>query len=193
MNFLAHLYLSGENEELLIGNFIADFIRNRDLVLFPRSIVDGIRLHRHIDHYTDTHPVVVESTRKLRINHGKYAPVVIDVFYDYVLSRYWDRYSQVSLRNFADDTYEVLNNNLAILPIHLQDMTLRMIADDFLLKYGTKVGMERTFRRIGKRAKFASNFSNAFEDLSQDYESIAEGFNLFFPEMIQEVANYESA
>lgn len=187
MNFLAHMFLTYGDKKLTVGNYVADFIRNRDLVLFPKKVVKGIMLHRHIDHYTDTHEEVLRSTRKLRTRHKKYAPVVIDVFYDYILSKNWERYTNVPIRDFADEIYEVLKENSYMFPIHLQDITARMIEDDFLLQYGKKSGMRKTFERIGKRAKFKSNFATAFDDLENDFEEIQDGFNAFFPDLIAEV------
>ncbi len=186
------MFLTYGDKELTIGNYIADFIRNRDLVLYNASIIEGVMLHRHIDTYTDNHPDVLSSTRILRERHGKYAPVVIDVFYDYILSKNWDKFSDVDLRTFADDIYETLNEFSEDFPIHLQDITYRMIADDFLLQYGKPEGMRKTFRRIGKRAKFKSNFATAFEDLEENFDEINSGFLNFFPELISSVEKYES-
>lgn len=191
MNFLAHMFLTQGDKELTVGNYVADFIRNRDLVLFSDRVVQGIMLHRHIDHYTDTHPEVLKSTRTLRSRHKKYAPVVIDVFYDYILSKNWDRFSELDMRSFADKIYMHLNEYSEEFPIHLQDITTRMIADDFLLQYGTQAGIEKTFRRIGRRAKFQSNFNTAFEDLVLGYEELNDGFLKFFPDLIKEVRNYK--
>ncbi len=191
MNFLAHMFLTYGDKEHTVGNYLADFIRNRDLVMFSDKIVQGIMLHRHIDHYTDTHPEVLKSTRKLRARHKKYAPVVIDVFYDYILSKNWDQFSEIDMRSFADNIYVHLNEYSEEFPIHIQDITSRMIADDFLLQYGKQSGIEKTFNRIGRRAKFKSNFSTAFEDLEKDYEEINEGFLNFFPDLIQEVRNFK--
>jgi len=185
------MFLTRHDPQLTVGNYVADFIRNRDLVLFPNKVVQGIMLHRHIDHYTDTHPEVLKSTRKLRKRHKKYAPVVIDVFYDYILSQNWDRFSGVPKREFADSIYQTLNEYSHMFPVHLQDITARMIADDFLLQYGKKSGMQKTFNRIGKRAKFSSNFDTAFDDLEENYEEINEGFLKFFPDLIEEVETYE--
>ncbi len=190
MNFLAHMFLTYGDKEHTVGNYIADFIRNRDLVLFSDKIVQGIMLHRHIDYYTDTHYEVLKSTRKLRTRHKKYAPVVIDVFYDYILSKNWDKFSDIDMRSFADTIYVHLNEYSEEFPIHLQDITSGMIADDFLLKYGTRTGIEKTFRRIGKRAKFSSNFATAFEDLENNYDEINDGFLKFFPNLINEVKNF---
>jgi acyl carrier protein phosphodiesterase len=67
MNFLAHIYLSGSEHEILIGNFIADSIRGKQFDAYQNSIQQGILLHREIDEYTDSHPVVLECVEKLSI------------------------------------------------------------------------------------------------------------------------------
>ena len=66
MNFLSHLYLSGESEGLLIGNFIADSLKGSAFNTFSPEIQKGILLHRKIDTYTDSHPIVDESKKRLR-------------------------------------------------------------------------------------------------------------------------------
>ena len=191
MNFLAHMFLTHTDKDLTVGNYVADFIRNRDLIMFSERIVQGVMLHRHIDHYTDTHSEVLKSTRILREKHGKYAPVVIDVFYDYILAQNWERFSDQNMREFADGIYMYLNEYSEDFPFHLQSITSRMIADDFLLQYGKRSGIERAFRRIGRRAKFSSNFETAFEDLEKHYEEINDGFLKFFPQLIKEVTNFK--
>ncbi|MEM6697160.1 MAG: hypothetical protein AAF599_02100 [Bacteroidota bacterium] len=84
MNYLAHLFLSCEDEELLIGNFIADFVKNRYREELSPRVLEGIQLHRVIDSFTDRHPVVVQTTRLLHPKHHKYSPVLMDVFFDYL-------------------------------------------------------------------------------------------------------------
>lgn len=191
MNFLAHMFLTFGDKELTVGNYVADFIRNRDFVLFSDKIITGIKLHRHIDYFTDNHPEVLKSTRILRSRHSKYAPVVIDVFYDYILAKNWDKFSDIEMRSFADTIYSHLNEYSDDFPLHLQSITNRMIADDFLLQYGTQDGIEKTFSRIGKRAKFKSNFETAFKDLEENFDEINEGFLTFFPSLIEEVQTYK--
>ena len=58
MNFLAHIYLSGEGDELLsIGNFIADTVRGKEYLQYPEAMPRGILLHRRIDTFTDAHAI----------------------------------------------------------------------------------------------------------------------------------------
>ena len=85
MNYLAHLYLSGNDDELKLGNFIGDSVRGSDLSMYPPRVQDGIILHRGIDRYTDSHHVVMKSKLRLRPKYHKYAPVIVDMFYDHFL------------------------------------------------------------------------------------------------------------
>lgn len=83
MNFLAHLYLSGDDSEIMVGNFIGDFVKGRNLnERFEERIVKGIELHRSIDAFTDSHPVVTLSKNRLRDKYRHYSPVIVDMFYD---------------------------------------------------------------------------------------------------------------
>jgi acyl carrier protein phosphodiesterase len=73
MNYLAHLFLAGENEKFLIGNFIADHVKGSTIDSFHTEIQMGIRMHRSIDRYTDSHPIVQQSIVRLRPKYHKYA------------------------------------------------------------------------------------------------------------------------
>ena len=64
MNYLAHLVLSGKNEEVLFGNFIADAVKGKSYLTWSKNIQKGILLHRFIDHYTDTNPHYFAGKRR---------------------------------------------------------------------------------------------------------------------------------
>ena len=72
MNLLAHIFLSGDADQLLIGNFIADFIKGNRFEHLEPEMIRGIYLHRFIDSYTDRHPLVKQSARRLQPKFGKY-------------------------------------------------------------------------------------------------------------------------
>lgn len=184
MNFLAHLFLSCDEEPILVGNFLADFIRNRDLPQFPSSVVRGIRLHRKIDTYTDNHPIVRRAARGLYASHGKYAPVIIDVFYDYFLAKNWRLYTEQPLTDFTTYIYTVLRNHLHLMPAGLQERTRHMIADDWLMSYTTYKGLERTFHRMQRRVSRPALLEGAVETLRAQEEDMERAFNLFFPDVI---------
>lgn len=190
MNFLAHLFLSCQDENLLIGNFIADSIRNRDIPTYSSDIQKGVFLHRRIDSYTDQHPEVKKGTRRLHPNHGKYAPVVVDIFYDYILSHNWHQYSEEPLTRFSKRMYWILEQRMAELPTKLQRSVPSMISNDWLMNYGKEDGLRYVFSRMKERAKFPTNFDRAVDDLLKDYPLFEEEFNAFFPEVIREVNTF---
>lgn len=184
MNFLAHMYLSCDREALLIGNFIADFVRNRDLDTYPEEVRQGVMLHRRIDSYTDSHPVVLRSVRRLYARHSKYASVIIDVFYDHLLAINWELYSDRSLAGFAEATYRVLEKHADRMPPILQQRLPRMIADNWLIRYAALDGVAFTLERMKNRASKPHLLDDAVESLIRDYDAFNAEFNLFFPDII---------
>jgi acyl carrier protein phosphodiesterase len=184
MNFLAHLYLSGSDENLMVGNFLADFLSNREILRMPDGIKAGIKLHRKIDSFTDGHEFVHKSVKRLRPVHRKYAPVILDVLYDFVLANNWDLYSKTPLHTFTANAYEVLLNHLYLMPALLQERLPLMVSDDWLVRYGTEEGLRFTFSRMKLRSQHPRFFDNAVDSFTKDYLLYQEEFNAFFPELI---------
>ena len=114
MNFLAHLYLSGNNKEVILGNFIADAVKGKELNRYKEQVQVGIRLHRAIDTYTDKHPVVEKSKERLRGKYHKYAGVIVDMFYDHFLAANWNEYSNEPLNKFTSNAYRILILNFLV-------------------------------------------------------------------------------
>lgn len=184
MNFLAHLFLSGDDDELKVGNFIGDSVKGRDLSAYPTRVQDGIRLHRNIDSYTDTHHIVMKSKLRLRPKYHKYAPVIIDMFYDHFLASLWRDYSKITLEQFIQESYDLLNSKIDIMPERTQFMLPYMIKGNWLLGYKDLVGLDRSLTGMSKRSSFKSNMENATGDLEQDYEMYKQEFQAFFPDLI---------
>lgn len=185
MNYLAHVFLSFEDEELLIGNFIADMISNQEVAKYSEGIKRGIYLHRKIDAYTDQHPEVLKGVRRLYQKHHKYAPVVIDVYYDYLLGNSWNAYSPKSLDLFTHDVYSILADHLSILPTHLQRNLPMMIEDNWLYEYKNVNGLQRAIRSIQKRSSRPEWLNGALDSLLLHQPQLEEEFSRFFPQIIK--------
>lgn len=188
MNFLAHLYLSGQDTGILIGNFIADGVRGKELDIYPKHIRDGIVIHRKIDTYTDSHPIVKQTVHKLRNSSGKYAPVVSDVIYDHFLAHNWKNYSNIPLEQFARDKYALLKQNKNFVPDRMQDVLSSMIRQDWLVHYAQLTGIAKTLKNMSKRVHFANNIGSAIKDLELYYSLFQNDFEEFFPQLQQYVS-----
>ena len=143
MNYLAHIYLSFEDAEISIGNFIADSIRGNKFQHLPERVQQGIMLHRAIDTYTDSHPIVRASSKRLHANYSHYSRVIVDIFYDHFLARNWEAYSNVPLGDFVSGFYDLLEDHYTILPTGVKRMMPYMIADNWLLNYANMEGIAR--------------------------------------------------
>jgi acyl carrier protein phosphodiesterase len=187
MNFLAHFFLSGDDDELRVGNFLGDYLRNAQVAQLPERMQDGVQLHREIDSYTDQHPQVLQGVRRLYDRHSKYAPVVVDIFYDYLLTFNWERYSQQPIRDFMQEIYQCLQRYHAVMPPPVHQYVPNMIADDWLASYGSHNGLAITFSRLRKRTSKPHLIDGALESLIQDFPLLNEEFNQFFPDIIAHV------
>jgi acyl carrier protein phosphodiesterase len=190
MNFLAHTFLSCQDQDMLAGNFMADFINNREANALPEAIYKGIQLHKQIDSFTDSHSSVIEAIHILRPTQGKYAPVTVDILFDYFLTQSWHVYSQEDLRKFTIRIYEVLGSKLDIYPPALQEKMPRMIANDFLYSCENIERLIHTFEMVAKRAKFDNHFHTAHIDLIQHEEALKKTFDQFFPELVENINNF---
>lgn len=183
MNFLAHIYLSGDNEQIKIGNFIADGIRGKKYKAFPEEIQKGILLHREIDTYTDAHPIFRQSTKRLHKNYSHYSGVIVDILYDHFLAKNWKTYSEVPLKDYINGFYDLLNENFDILPERTQRMVPYMIADNWLKSYATIEGIGEVLYRMNLRTKNKSKMNLAVGDLKEFYTEFEAEFTSFFEEL----------
>ena len=184
MNFLAHLYLSRNNTNIMIGNFIADHIQGNKYEGFSTEIQQGIFLHREIDTFTDAHAVVRKSKRRLHERYRHYDGVIIDIFYDYFLAKNWASYSEIPLELFTKSVSNLLDEIKLDLPIKSQQFINYMIEYNILFNYKYKDGIEKVLNGMNKRTKGKSQMNLAIEDLHSLEAEFEADFTVFFKELI---------
>lgn len=184
MNFLAHIYLSFDDDEVTLGNFIADSIRGNNYEHLPNRVQKGIVLHRAIDTFTDAHPTVRQSSKRLHENYSHYSRVIVDIFYDHFLAKNWHNYSEQSLPLFVDKFYDLLEENYPILPDGVQRMMPYMIADNWIVNYAELRGISKVLHGMNRRTKNKSKMNFAIVDLKTHYDSFEKEFTSFFEELI---------
>jgi acyl carrier protein phosphodiesterase len=184
MNFLAHIYLSGNNDLLKIGNFMADGIRGNDYLSFPDDVKKGILLHRQIDTFTDTHLIYRKSKHRLHEKYGHYAGVIMDILYDHFLAKNWNKYSDEKLENFVTNFYTSLEKNYEVLSEKTKSMMPYMIDQNWLVSYKTIAGIEKILFQMDYRTKHRANMQEAIVELQEFYVEFEEEFTIFFDELI---------
>jgi acyl carrier protein phosphodiesterase len=183
MNFLAHAYLSFGQEEILVGNFAADFIRGKEMALYHGDIRIGILLHREIDSFTDSHPLVRAGQSYLRPKFRHYSTVITDIFFDYFLGKNWDHFSPIPLEIFVNQTYDVLDRYQSQLPDRFGEMFYWMKSQNWLYQYREISGIQRSLSGLSRRTTFVSKMDEAPAVLLEKEAEFEVIFFAFFKEL----------
>ena len=184
MNFLAHIYLSGENELLAIGNFMADGIRGHQYLEFHPEVQKGVLLHRTIDSFTDAHPIYRKSKHRLHEKYGHYSGVIMDIVYDHYLAKNWAKYHTTTLSTYAENFYQLLEKHYALLTEKAKTMMPYMIERDWLTSYATLGGLEMILFQMDYRTKHRAHMQEAIVEIQEFYTDFEEEFTAFFKELM---------
>ncbi len=170
MNYLAHIFLSGTDGRIQVGNFIGDAVKGNAYKDYPQTISDGIRLHRAIDCFTDNHPAIKAVVRSLRPHFGRYSGVVSDIYFDYLLASRFSEFSREPLRRFTRRFYRSMILNRRYLPERIKRFMWHFILTNRLYKYATLEGIREslgimvTYGRMEIRVEEAIRYLAAHED-----------------------------
>jgi acyl carrier protein phosphodiesterase len=187
MNFLAHIYLSGNNDLVKIGNFVGDWIKGNDYKKYPADIQKGILMHRSIDFYTDSHPTIKQSKSRLNDKYHKYSGIIIDIFYDHFLASNWKLYSTVLLSDFVNNVHEGLLVNMHYFSEEIQEFIPRFMNYGWIESYDTPQGIEKVLQGMSKHTSLPDKTDEAIEILKQHYDNFRNEFFEYFPQLIHHV------
>ncbi|GGE42535.1 acyl carrier protein phosphodiesterase [Psychroflexus planctonicus] len=183
MNYLAHIYLSGDNKMIKIGNFIGDFVKGDPTSKFDQDIVYGIYLHRKIDRFTDTNAVVRKCRSLFFDEFSHYSGVITDVLFDYFLAKNWAKYSSVPLSKFVEDFYNLLDLHMEKLPLAVQRMYPHMVSGNWLVNYQKIEGIEQILFQMNKRTSNKPELQNSIATLRENHDVLENYFFIFFNEL----------
>ena len=183
MNFLAHIYLSGDNDLLKIGNFMADSVRGNRYLEYSDELRKGILLHRYIDTFTDAHPIYRKSKHRFHEKYGHYAGVIMDIVYDHFLAKNWNSYFNENLEVYAENFYILMQSNFDILTPKTQNLLPYMMDQNWLVQYASLEGLRNILFQMDYRTKHRVNMQEAIVEVQLYYTELETEFMLFFEEL----------
>ena len=184
MNYLAHSFLSFSSEPVLYGQFIADDIKGNKWQLLDKEVQTGILLHRFIDDYTDTHPLLLELKKKMHPTLGKFSGVVLDVLFDHVLSLRWQDYSDSPREKWIQSTYDQLQKRQQEMTDKRRFIIEKMIEHDWMNMYLTPEGTSQILNQMARRIPFANPMNDSFKVYFTYEKDIISTFDEFFPQIL---------
>jgi len=196
MNYLAHLYLAEDSDESLLGNLLGDFVKGRLGEQYSPEIIKGIRTHRKVDLYTDSHPNFLACKKLLTPERRRFAGIIVDMSFDHFLAKNWSDYSELELHDFTNRVYNVLLDREQTLPQKLRDRLPYMVQDDWLGSYKNIDTIGLALNAISKRlSRFekAKPIKEGLDDIKANYEEFEGNFIEFFPDLISFVNDYRQS
>jgi acyl carrier protein phosphodiesterase len=190
LNFLGHIFLTPEDDEILLGNFIADSVKGNPDKLYSGRIADGIRFHRAIDAFTDSHEVVKKGVERFRSTQGRYAPVVIDVIYDHVLASQWEQFHNEALEQFSQSVYARLAAHQTRCPSRVQHYFPYMRSQNWLFNYQFQWGIKKSLEGLDTRSVNHTQMHLALDVYSEFEVEFKSEFKLFIIEAQLMAHNY---
>jgi len=186
MNHLAHALLADAGGiEFALGSALGDFVHGRPDPAWPVARRAGLRFHRAIDGYTDTHPEVVAARNLFVPPMRRYAGIVLDVWFDHLLVLDWDRYpSGESLAGFSQHWLALLDARVAELPPPFQAFLAWMHAHGLPAGYGDEATLDAVFGALARRLSRPSPIAAALPPLHTRSATLQRHFDAFFPELV---------
>jgi acyl carrier protein phosphodiesterase len=183
MNFLAHIYLSGNNNEIRLGNFMGDYIKGGEHKNYPTLVQRGILLHRKIDSFTDSHPIVRHHNALFHFRYHKYAGVVTDIIYDHFLAHEWHKFSDIDYNEYIEFIYEWLLEYVDSMPLEMKKFVPYLIRNNWLKLYSSIEGIQSVLIGMSKGTSLPPEHEFAIQILKKHYEEIKHDFYSYFEEL----------
>jgi acyl carrier protein phosphodiesterase len=173
MNYLVHLYLSDADPLCRIGNLMGDFVKGRlDRYDFPERVAAGLRQHRAVDTLSMHHAAVRRSKAHLDDRFGHTKGILIDIFYDHLLSRNWDTWAHGTLKAFAEDGYKLLKRHRNLLPDAFRPVARRIIRYDWLTAYRTPKTIKFVLEQMAARLSRPNLLAQGYTELARCGEAM---------------------
>lgn len=167
----------------MAGALLADFLDGGDLTLLPDGICAGVAHHRAVDRFTDAHPSFQRSRARLaqvlRLGRG----VAVDVLYDHLLARDFERWAGEPLQPFARAAYAGIAEHTAHLTPALRALLPRIAHEDWFSSYATVEGIRAVLHRMQRRMRRPLPLAAAVDAFQADERGFATDFAAFFHEL----------
>lgn len=186
MNYLAHFQLAAGCDDLIVGGLLGDFIKGPLKGQYPLQLERGIALHRRIDAYTDSHPLLKDCQRLMPAEFHRYAGIMLDVLFDHYLNRNWQQFHDQPLVDFSNDVYQLLS--AAELPANARIQADKLIEHSVLENYCHWQTVAATLEMISRRIRRDNPLARSAPVLELHFDELERRFLQFYPEVQQYVA-----
>lgn len=184
MNILAHALVAGSNDDVIVGSLLGDFVNGPVPTNLAPHVELGLRLHRAVDVYTDSHAHVVALRARFEPPFRRYAGILLDIWFDHLLAQDFARWCPVPLHDYSNRLRALLHSREAELPADMRRFLGYMDHNDLPARYAQLGAIERAIGGVGMRLSRANPLGQAVPVLQAQSAELQRGFEAFFPELV---------
>lgn len=186
MNYLAHLHIAEASDSNLLGNLLGDFVKGNPSEQFSEDIVQGIRLHRWVDAYTDSHEVMILAKALFPATTRRFSPIALDMFWDHCLAKHWQRFHSQSLRQFVlDAERKVKIDHSSSLPERYMMVSDKMWQGRWLESYADFENIHFALQRMSLRRERMKPLAECYVSLEDSYQELESLFFSLYPQVLE--------
>ncbi len=188
MNYLAHLHIAEHTKTSFLGNFLGDFVKGNPEGRFNTKVVQGIRLHRFVDSYTDHHPLIKSTKLLFQKELRRFSPISLDMFWDHCLAKHWLTFHDQPLSLFsrqaeviiAEESHELLQ----ALPERFEKVSQLVWQYKWFEHYAEIKNIDIALQRIALRSPRMARLAGTFATLLEHYDLLSSIFFELYPEVL---------
>lgn len=180
MNYLLHIYFCPPEPEPLLGACLGDFFKGAvDALPYSAGLRQGIALHRRLDGFADTHPVILQSKRLFPPNTRRMAGIALDIFYDHFLAAQWAQFSPLPLETYTQRFYALAKKHSNQLPTEAKSFLEMIYRSDWLTGYRHQAVIAQVLARMSRHIPFANTLDQTAQVLQTHYAALNTSFHQF--------------
>lgn len=153
---------------------------------FSQPIAQGVRLHRFVDSYTDSHHTVKQAKQLFPNGLRRFSGIALDMFWDHCLANRWSEYHDESLDQFCTHSLmQVMSEEMRdVLPDRFVTVTHAMSEGRWLQSYQHIENIEFALQRMSHRSPRMVTLVDCIPYLQQNYHQLDELFAQLYPQIL---------
>ena len=149
----------------------------------PSNVIAGIQLHRNLDGYFDRQTAATGGLILSTPHCRRYLPIVLDLFFDYALSKNWHSLEASSLPEFQKGIIEKLVPHQQAMPESAKLFLQRLENHQLLVRYSDKEFLRQVAEHISNRLPSGNSMLATFDEVMKKETEFIRHFNLSYPDL----------
>ena len=180
MNYLFHIYFSTTDPATQLGACLGDFYKGNIANLdCSTALKKGLALHRALDTFADTHPLLLHCRAAFPKEQRRMAGIALDIFFDHFLAKHWESYCTIPLQTFCQTFYTTTKPLTPLLTPEAAYVHSLIANENWLAAYADLKTITFVLTRMSRAIHFKNTLEETPQTLIAQYAFFEDAFRQF--------------